>query len=241
MRNSWYFIKAKIDGLNLRERVLVWFTIAILVTLASGTLIIDPFLSAKTQAQNELDSASKERTKTDNQYKKIKSDLSQDKNTALLIRIQQITQQVNQLNQQLGINLDLIPAQEMADVLQKILAEQGNKLSLVQLESLPSTTLDNLGSPASEKSSEPIFGKTSENTSTRQTEINKSQTQLYLQGTSIVLEGTFVDTLDYLDRLEKLPWKFIWDKLDYEVVAYPKAKISLTLYTLSTESNWIGI
>ncbi len=44
--------------------------------------------------------------------------------------------------------------------------------------------------------------------------------------------GDYFATLRYLERLEKLQWWF-WDALDYQVIAYPSAKVTLKLHTIS--------
>ena len=46
--------------------------------------------------------------------------------------------------------------------------------------------------------------------------------------------------MNYLQKLEQLPWKFYWQHFDYEVQQYPRALITLNIYTLSTSKWWIG-
>jgi len=46
--------------------------------------------------------------------------------------------------------------------------------------------------------------------------------------------------LEYLQKLEQLPNKFYWHRFDYQVLEYPKAQVSINIYTLSTQQWWIG-
>jgi MSHA biogenesis protein MshJ len=46
------------------------------------------------------------------------------------------------------------------------------------------------------------------------------------------LEGSYLATLRYLRALEALPWKFFWEKLDFEVLEHPAAQVTLDIYTL---------
>jgi len=46
------------------------------------------------------------------------------------------------------------------------------------------------------------------------------------------LEGSYLGTLRYLRALEALPWKFFWESVEYEVIEYPLARVTLQLYTL---------
>ena len=55
--------------------------------------------------------------------------------------------------------------------------------------------------------------------------INRYQMQLQL-------EGSYLATLRYLQALERLPWKFFWEGVDFEVTEHPTARITIDLYTL---------
>lgn len=46
------------------------------------------------------------------------------------------------------------------------------------------------------------------------------------------LEGGYLETVRYLRALEALPWNFFWKRVAFEVTEYPKARITLDLYTL---------
>lgn len=56
---------------------------------------------------------------------------------------------------------------------------------------------------------------------------------LYSQGIKVTLRGTYFTALDYLQRLEELPWRLFWDSLEYDVDQYPEGKMVLKLHTLS--------
>jgi MSHA biogenesis protein MshJ len=62
------------------------------------------------------------------------------------------------------------------------------------------------------------------------TGINRYQMQLQL-------EGNYLATLRYLRALEGLPWKFFWQGVDYEVTEYPNARITIDLYTLGMQER----
>jgi MSHA biogenesis protein MshJ len=73
---------------------------------------------------------------------------------------------------------------------------------------------------------------------------NKNQTKdvfgLYRHGIRMVFQGNYMKSMDYLQKLEQLPWKFYWQNFDYQVEKHPKAIITLNIYTLSTSQWWIG-
>jgi len=64
---------------------------------------------------------------------------------------------------------------------------------------------------------------------------------VYRHGLSITLSGNYFNSLKYLESLENLPWRFYWKSIDYQVKEYPIAEITLSIYTLSFEENWLGL
>ena len=47
--------------------------------------------------------------------------------------------------------------------------------------------------------------------------------------------------MHYLQAIEKLEWKIFWDKLEYKVIQYPKAEITLIIHTLSDQRDLINV
>ena len=64
---------------------------------------------------------------------------------------------------------------------------------------------------------------------------------LYRHRMRLEFEGSYFDTLAYLQALERSPWQFGWERLDYEVVAHPRARIVVEVETLGRDRNLIGV
>jgi hypothetical protein len=52
-------------------------------------------------------------------------------------------------------------------------------------------------------------------------------------GFQIVFESDFMNTIAYLNALEKLPWCLSWDSLEYTVKTYPIALVVVSLHIVS--------
>lgn len=63
---------------------------------------------------------------------------------------------------------------------------------------------------------------------------------LYKHGMIIQFQGDFSGTLRYLERLEQLKGQLFWDDLDYRVIRYPNALVTLKVHTLSADEGWVG-
>jgi len=64
---------------------------------------------------------------------------------------------------------------------------------------------------------------------------------LYRHGVEIRLEGNYSQLQTYLAELEKLPQRLLWGPLSYRVIDYPRAEMTLTVYTLSPDKTWLTL
>lgn len=64
---------------------------------------------------------------------------------------------------------------------------------------------------------------------------------IFKHGLRMVFEGEYLETVRFLRNLERLENSFFWENLDFEVTAYPRATITVDIYTLSSERGWIGV
>jgi len=72
------------------------------------------------------------------------------------------------------------------------------------------------------------------------TDENAPDVKIYKHGMSLEFRANYFDTVAFLELIEGLKWKMLWDTLSYEVEAYPYARVKLMLYTLSLDRGWIG-
>ena len=71
--------------------------------------------------------------------------------------------------------------------------------------------------------------------------VGEMQARLHSHGFALEFSGGYLATLNYLQALERLPWRFFWDSVSYEVEDYPRSLVRLRLHTLSLSEDWIGV
>ncbi len=64
---------------------------------------------------------------------------------------------------------------------------------------------------------------------------------IFEHGLQVKINAGYLDTLEYLQSLEALPWRFLWDSVDLEVDDYPNSSVTITVHSLSLETDWIGV
>lgn len=71
--------------------------------------------------------------------------------------------------------------------------------------------------------------------------VESATPKIYKHGIMLELVGDYSATLRYLKNMENLPWEFYWDAVRYEVISYPKAKISILINTISLDKEWVRV
>jgi MSHA biogenesis protein MshJ len=69
----------------------------------------------------------------------------------------------------------------------------------------------------------------------------KPRELLYRHGVEIVLQGSYLDMIQYMDALQALPNQLFWGKARLDAGQYPNSRLTLTLYTLSLDTKWMKL
>ena len=70
---------------------------------------------------------------------------------------------------------------------------------------------------------------------------NNEEPDIYRHVLEIELVGKYADMRGYMQTLEQLDWKLIWDEIEVIGEEYPIITLKLVLSTLSTRKEWIEI
>jgi len=204
----------RFEALSLRERLLLLLAGSSLLLLLVHQFWLAPQLKARQAWREGLAQIQQQSTRFSAQITELETQLQVDLNRENRQRLSRIEQASSALDQRLREQQQtLISPDRMPQVLEDVL--QDLPLELLSLRKLP---------PAVAIDSE-IEGVP----------------RVYRHGLRLELQGSYRDTLDYLDRLERLPWRFAWEALDIRMEHYPRASVILHLYTLSFDEVWLGV
>lgn len=215
---EWYFnLSEKFSQLTTREKVLSLSSSVVLTVMLGFFWFIEP-------KQLELEGLLRtvERQKSDlvgleTQIKEIETQLMQDPNASLRESVSKLRSSIEKVDESLREQtVDLIPANKMPEVLEKIL-ERSSKLKVIKMSSIPPVRMMDINAT------------------------NGEDVNLFQHGVSLVLQGQYMDVLNYLEEIEGLEWRFYWKRFDYLVDEYPVAQAEIELYTLSTNEAFIGV
>lgn len=64
---------------------------------------------------------------------------------------------------------------------------------------------------------------------------------IYRHVLEIEFAGKYLDILKYMQNLEALDWKLLWDEIELLSEEYPNVTVKVVISTLSTRKEWVGV
>lgn len=199
-----------------RERVLL--IVAILSLLGTGAYYT-VFLPAQERieaAQNGIATERKDIAAARKRIAELEERLAEDPNEHLRDDIAELERQLAEQKERVEAELpEFINPQHMRRVLEGLLMDTPGA-RLIRLERLPTETL---------------FAE----------QEGEVEVAIYQHPVRLEIEADYASATAYLQSLEELPWEFVWQVLDYKVVDYPRARITLRVNTISGLEEWLGV
>jgi MSHA biogenesis protein MshJ len=200
----------KLMGLSLRERALVFLVGLSLIVAPCYFSVLDRNFIKSDRLSYEIKNLEDEYRNKQDELLAWQSKVTEDPNEAMRRDIEKIEKDIMLLDAVLNSETaNLLEASEMTKVLTNILRTEKN----IQILSVKSVKPEVL--------------------------IKKDDAQLYKHGISMVIRGRYLDIMNYLSSLETLDKNFYWDSLELNVDKYPYSIVTIEIYTLSVNKDFI--
>lgn len=231
----------RIDGLALRQRLLVFLAAALVMVALTHAVFLEPLLAGQKKLAREMAQSQSLLGSVDAQIAALGKASSIDPDAENKKRLAELRRKLAQADASLlELQQKLVTPDKMASLLQDMLRKNG-RLQLIAMQSLPaSALLEKADSAPGGESQGAVAGKSG----TAAAKPGKDERRgggLYKQGVQITLRGSYADLLQYLTMLENLPWQMYWGKASFKVERHPVATLTFTVYTLSTERAWLSV
>ncbi|MCH8492841.1 MAG: type II secretion system protein M [Idiomarina sp.] len=200
---EWY------AGRVAREQYIIAVVSIALVAWLGFILLLEPASITKTNLERQIQQAQTQARNADQQVAALRAELENDPNLEIQRRQRQLQSRSTRLHQQLDGLAEFIEPEQLLDWIQAMLTNPGRAQESVLL-------LRSFDTYAPVPFLEDVAGGS-----------------VLQHNVTVELEGSYFAVRDYLQRLQDLPFGFYWQELDYQVDAYPLARIRLQLYTLS--------
>ena len=225
MRQYWEKFSSKLNDLALRERVLIFAAVAFLLVTLVNTLFLDPLLVQQKKLAAQITQQQEKMKEIQAQIEALLDAKKGDAVSPERARLSLLKKQIAEGDEYLKTSRErLVQPDKMAGVLEQVLNRNGN-LQLVSLHTLPVTPL--------------IEQSVEENGP--QAAAMSPDSQVFKHGVQITVRGNYLDLMQYLAALERLPVQMFWGMAKMNVVKHPVAELTLTIYTLSLDKTWMLI
>lgn len=217
MRLWWQNLLDRFDAMALRERVLIMIALLGVIALIWDALLMQPIERSRKVLAPQVDNLRLELDRLNSSIAEAATDSQNDPDATLRSELSRVQQSVGTLENTLDtLTHGLIAPEEMVEVLRNVLARTP-PLQLIRLETLEPQALASL-----------VPGEI-------------LPTQIYRHRVRVELQGTYLEVLEFLAKLEELPWQFYWDTLELSSEGHPQSRVTVTLGTLGREEAWIGV
>ena len=205
----------RIDDLTLRERMILFATLSLILYLLVNALLQAPLEAQQKTMLERTRAMQAEITALDLQTVQVIEASRHDPDAEQRQQLQALQRRAEQLQQQLAAAVaNHLEPRQMNLALQEILAQQQG-LRLLRIENLPAQAI--------------------------QTQTEQDAATLYRHSVVMELEGDFLSTLRYVQSLEAMEWAIHWEELSLSTTRYPQALVRLRLNTLSMQRGWLGV
>ncbi|PKO89161.1 MAG: hypothetical protein CVU18_04915 [Betaproteobacteria bacterium HGW-Betaproteobacteria-12] len=230
LREQWASLQNKYAALSRREKLLVAFALILAPLLVAETLIAEPQRKRLAKQESTLAQQSAAAADLQTQVLALQKQLQLDPDAGAKAELAALNKDQARLESELEkLDGTLVRPEQMNELLEHLLAGHAG-LRLLSLKTLKPQSVLGKVEAAGDKGGQPGAAKTPE-----------ERFDLYRHGVEIRLEGSFVELQAYLAQLEQSPQRLLWGQLQYEVSEYPKAEMSLLVYTLSADRSWLAL
>jgi len=221
MSFDWKAWIARIDDMSLRERAMLFGSVALVVVVAAHVTLFDRLL---TKQKGLIERVARDQS----QLKAVREQLqSALKESQAQVRhpdeaaIADLESKIREAEKSVEAKQRAFIAPEELPVLLRQMLGRNPQLKLESLRLLPGTPLQTPGAAASASAPGKPAGA-------------QAGAEVYRHGVAVTVAGSYFRRLQYLSELEKLPTPRRWGKVELQVEQYPEVKLSLIVYTLST-------
>jgi MSHA biogenesis protein MshJ len=232
---QWIKLSTRLDAMTLRERAMVFTAVVAGILFLIYTVSAEPLLKKQSALQLQIKQQQNQITGIDQEIVAKAQGFKVDPDAATREQLNAVRRDIDATsNSLMAVQKGLVAPDKIAPLLEQLLRGNG-RLKLISLKTLPVTGLNEAAKPAAAQTPVPAP------TPAGQPAPAKPRELLYRHGVEIVVQGSYLDMVNYMAALESLPVQLFWGKANLDAQQYPNSRLTLTLYTLSLDQKWMKL
>lgn len=228
MKKLWRQYADRIDGMTLRERATIFAAAASLMVVVVYSFWIDSEFTRSRRLGADLAQRQAEMRTIQEQIGKIARTREADPDRENRARLARLKAQLADVETKIAAEERKFTAPDkMRRVLEELLAKN-QRVRLVALKTLPMSSIaearEAVATPGNRSVKPPPA----------------ADRLIFRHGVELTVAGAYLDILQYLADLERLPTQLYWSTLGIEG-QYPTVTLKVTVYTLSLDRAWLSV
>jgi MSHA biogenesis protein MshJ len=202
-----------------RDQLYLFLLGLVIIYLTFSRIFLHPLTQKITTLTEQMSTLKDQKTATEQQINTLQQAIQNPLLLQMINEEKRLNANLAIIQQQLKqFKPRLTTSTRMAQLTNDILKQQGGRIAIRSIIEMPV---------------EPLL----------QADIDKTNpaelvtADIYSHGLQIEFQSDFFSAIDYLKRLERLPWALYWDNLEYKVINYPLADIVIKLHILSIQKS----
>ncbi len=239
MKKLWKKYADKFDAMSHRERLLIAVAMLVVLLLGGETVFIEPQLVKQKNAERQIQQQTTELRMAQEQLAVLEPRLK-NPDAANRAALERAHAEMAAIDTRLkGMEQTLVAPSQMASLLEDML-KHNQGLRLVSLRTLPVALLIEHKDAKAEKPKEATTTAPVPTGAQLATPV-VTEAGIFKHGVEISVQGSYAELLSYLAQVEKLPQRMFWNNVRLKVDEYPRATLTLTVYTLSLDKTWLVV
>lgn len=234
MKAKWQLWSANFLQLKPREQGLIFLCILVVVVFLPFNFFIDGNLIQAAKEEKKITKLKRSNADMKISINEFSLALQEDKNKALKEQITQYEKRLYAIDEKLlTLTEELINPIQMRNALIQLLNLQPG-VTLISFEVKPAEPMVFENKKDNETVDKPVA-------ETGMVTEHITNAGLYRHAIELKLTGKYFQLRDYLKQVEDLPWQFFWHNFEYQLKEYPKSELTIEIYSLSTNKEFIGV
>jgi MSHA biogenesis protein MshJ len=227
LRQRWQSTAERIDAMSLRERVIVFVCVTVLMLAALYGFFSLPVRNEQVAVSTAVAQKQVDTRLLQAEVQKILGHMQDDPDSTKRVRLEELRARLANLDARLNEKQrEMVAPERVTSLLEEIL-RRDRRLELVDLRSVPAVPLFEEPDASESKPGEEKHAE--------------ERLQVYRHGVELTVRGSYFDLLNYLSDLEALPHRMYWREVDITVDEYPVITMKLSVYTLSLQRTWVVV
>ncbi|MCP4431074.1 MAG: hypothetical protein GY806_08870 [Gammaproteobacteria bacterium] len=209
---------ARFNALSLRERLLLAVVVVVVLIFGWWHLHAQPTMTVIDAQKADNERVSREVSASIVAVNEIRQRIADGVHREKQQRLLQLKAKLQQIEEDLKLKtIELIDPEDMFSLMSRMIyRESGLKLlNLQRLEVRPAIT--------------PAKGE------------EDKDPGIYRHVLEVKFSGSYSDILGYIEKLESIDQKLIWDEIEIVSIEHPDITVKLNISTLSTREEWVGV